>query len=250
MPGGISKREIARNSEKYRERERNNERAASGWRDLARNNENRNDVHVRLVLVAMNRVNFLLNLSCFLLVSVPLAHYLLLRVEEKLSETRMPKATPALPGSHWKLSLVAFLLMLAPAVPQTNDTPQILFLHLKVKGETISLQEATLVAGTLKPQREIQAGLEYELLSKTGHSLWKGTVHDPRVRRLEYEDPPGSGVLKAKIIRSDEAEFSLRVPVVSAADHLEFHSVEPGTNAQPFLVRKSLGRISLPPKPN
>src|ERR1043166_1660851 len=115
---------------------------------------------------------------------------------------------------------------LGPLGAQTNDEPQILFLHLKLKNKTISLVKSTQVPGVVKAPRTAPTGLQYEVVSATGESLWKGTIEDPGERHLEYEDPPGSGKLKRKTIHFDEAAFMVRVPLLPAAQRVEFYTLE------------------------
>jgi len=150
------------------------------------------------------------------------------------------------------VTVVLLLVTVGGPLPaQTNAGGQILFLHLKVKDQIITLLDSAAVPGTLKPPRELNEGLEYRLVSSTGEFLWKGGIDDPRVRRVEYDDPAQPGKLQVKFIRSDEAEFTVRVPVVSSAERVEFDVIEPavsGTNGSPSTIRKKLGSVLLPPK--
>ena len=143
-----------------------------------------------------------------------------------------------------------FLLLLCAGASwaQTNGEPKILFLHLKLKGQTVSLVETITRPGTLKrPQDPVADDLQYELLSGTGESLWKAAVPDPSIRHFEYEDPPGSGNLKRKTILLEEAEFTVRVPLVSKARQIEFYKLSPsGAKGEKRSTKISFGTVLLP----
>jgi hypothetical protein len=134
---------------------------------------------------------------------------------------------------------------------QSNSTPQILFLHLKVTNQVVWLVSSVTRPGVLKTPRDAAADdLHYELFSASGESLWKAAVADPTILRLEYEEPPGSGNLKRKTVVLKEAEFTVRVPVVPQDRRIDFYKLEPsgvpdGKGVKP-LTRKSLGSLDLP----
>jgi len=143
-------------------------------------------------------------------------------------------------------STATALLLLGWGTPaaETNEQPGILFLQLKLKNKSISLVKTTTAPGVVKPPRVAETGIQYELLSATGELLWKGTIEDPAVRHVEYEDPPGSGKMKRKTIRLEETEFTLRVPLIAAAQRVEFYLLEPSAvDAKPGRnsTRKLLG---------
>jgi hypothetical protein len=149
--------------------------------------------------------------------------------------------------------LFLFLVSLLPAEAQTNTSPGILFLHLKVKNRMASLVETNLRPGVLKPAPEGDAtALFCELVSEAGTPLWKGSIADPTVRHLEYEDPANPGQLLHKIVQVDEAEFTLRVPALPEARRIDFFKLRLGSSAaagsQNF-SRTSWGSITLPANP-
>jgi hypothetical protein len=128
--------------------------------------------------------------------------------------------------------------------------PQILFLHFKVKNNQVVLVSKTIRPGTLKHFREGTTDeLHYELMSETGETLWTAAVPDPTAREIEYEDPPGSGKMTRKSVNLDEAEFTVRLPVVDSAHHIDFYKLENSSTdpkAEPRLVRKAFGRVLFP----
>lgn len=135
------------------------------------------------------------------------------------------------------------------AVAQTNQQPQILFLHLVVKNQTVSLVDFNLRPGVLKPGLEADStGLFYELVSEAGATLWKGSMADPSVRHLEYEDPANPGKLQRKSVQLDKAEFTLRVPFHQAARRVDFYKLATGAPGavRQEVSRTSLGNITLP----
>ena len=135
------------------------------------------------------------------------------------------------------------------AEAQTNQQPQILFLHLVVTNQAVSLVDSNLRPGVLKPGLEADStSLFYELVSEAGATLWKGSMADPSVRHLEYEDPANPGKLQRKSVQLDKAEFTLRVPFHQAAQRINFFKLPsgaPGT-ARQEVARISLGSITLP----
>ena len=160
-------------------------------------------------------------------------------------------------GTGFLNAVAAALTLLwggATALAQTNDGPGILFLHLRIKGEAVSLVKSSVSSGYLKPQvvEEMPGGIYFELASTNGQTLWKGETEDPRVRHLEYEEPVHSGKLKRKALHFNEAEFTVRVPSMPAARSVAFYesaSSGPGTNQASSSARKSLGSVTLPARP-
>ena len=145
---------------------------------------------------------------------------------------------------------VVGLLTPTPTRAQTNSTPQILFLHLKLTNQTVTLVDSVTRPGVLKPPRDAAVDdLHYELFSASSASLWKAAVANPSILHLEYEEPPGSGQLKRKTVVLDEAEFTARVPLVPEAKQIEFYRLEPSVpnaKGERALTRRSLGTLRLP----
>jgi hypothetical protein len=141
--------------------------------------------------------------------------------------------------------LCATSLMGAP----TNATPQILFLQLKMQHDTISRVKSSISPGILKPQPNPKAReIQYELVSASGEVFWRGGLDDPSVREVEHEDPPGSGQRKRRTVRLDVVEFSIRVPVISGAQRLEFFRLETPLQDRSGekTVRKLFGSLPVP----
>jgi len=156
-------------------------------------------------------------------------------------------------GLWWAAAGLTFfgLLTATPAPAQSNSAPQILFLHLRITNEVVSLVSSVARPGVLKAPREAAGDdLRYELLSASRKSLWKAGVADPTIRRLEYEEPPGSGNLKHKTLVLKEAEFTIRVPVLAEARRIDFYRLEPSgapdAEGRRAVTRRSLGSLTLP----
>jgi hypothetical protein len=158
-------------------------------------------------------------------------------------------------GRHlgWIAAALALLGLLAPSpmCAQSNSAPQILFLHLRLTNQVVSLVGSATRPGVLKPAREAATDdLHYELFSASGESLWKAGLADPTVRSLEYEDPPGSGNLKRKTVVLKVAEFTLRVPALPEGKRVDFYKLEssgiPDASGQRATSRRSLGSLPLP----
>lgn len=130
---------------------------------------------------------------------------------------------------------------------QGKSISRVVFLHLRMKQGKVVLVDQTVRVGTLKPSRKTQeyATLGYDLLSQRGLVLWSGTMHDPSLRRYEYEDPARSGTLKNKQVVLDDVEFTVRIPDILGGDHVEFYrSLAPSVGSE-HPVRRSIGTITL-----
>jgi len=121
--------------------------------------------------------------------------------------------------------LLGFLLHLNAG---ENQGEQILFLHLKITNNVISLMESTAATGHLKPTitAEKQGDLYLELTSTNSLPTWTDVVSDPLVRRYEYEDPDRPGQLKVKEVKVDQAEFTIRVPGRNGARQLNIYRLD------------------------
>ena len=135
---------------------------------------------------------------------------------------------------------------------------QILFLHLTLQSNQISLVSAAVAPGRLKVFSEHSAALELEVATSAGQVLWTNSVTDPSLRHLEYEDPDHPGQIISKAIQLTNAEFTVRVPVIRDAHHVNFYLWRSlaGTNAagvnplaaqRPSPKRMDLGSVVLPP---
>jgi hypothetical protein len=144
--------------------------------------------------------------------------------------------------------LTALLIWVEAALAQTNAAPQILFLHLRLTQKDIALVESSVRPGVAKPQPNAETKeIQFELVSSRDKVLWRGAMDDPRVRHVEFENPPRSGHLKRKIIQSKEAEATIRVPLLAEARQIDFYaldSAEVGKSDKPP-ARKLLGTVAL-----
>lgn len=152
---------------------------------------------------------------------------------------------------------IAFLLALAAmglsggsaANAQPQSEAQIVFLHLRMKGDTLTLVKSALRPGVLKQRRPIEkpGGIYYEIVSSSGKLLWKGVAGDPSRQRLEYEDPDHPGRLKIKYVKLNEVEFTLRIPFKAGMSRLELYRLVPAETGQgqPKVLRQLLDSIPL-----
>lgn len=151
----------------------------------------------------------------------------------------------------WIGCLAALSLVSASLAADEKEPERILFLHLRIKDNVVSLVKASSRPGVLKKPQH-QEGLTLELLSPEGTPLWTAGVEDPGVQRFEYEDPENPGQLLTKIVERPDTEFTVRVPWKKGATHLSVHRHErapaaakaPGAPAQ--AARRHLGRVELP----
>ena len=148
-----------------------------------------------------------------------------------------------------KLLCLATLLSCALAVCPAGETNGILFLHLKLQDNRVSLVKQSAAPGVLKARRgEARGGgLEMELRSMEGQTLWKAVISDPGVRRLEFEDPEVPGRIRNKDIIVTNAEFTVRVPAHPQGGSVSF-ARRTGRNRQnKMFAREELGEIRLQP---
>jgi hypothetical protein len=144
---------------------------------------------------------------------------------------------------------IAVVLSLAAGelLAQKKPGSRVIFLHLRMKQGKVLLIDRTVRAGSLKPSRATQeyASLSYELFSATGEVLWRSTMHDPTLRRYEYEDPDQRGTLRSKQAVLDDVEFTVRVPDIDGASRVEFYrSLAPSASSE-RPVRRSIGSVTL-----
>lgn len=133
---------------------------------------------------------------------------------------------------------------------QTNDGPGILFLNLKVEADrSVKLLSSVARPGVLKPSAnaDIFSGLHYDLLNKDGKSLWHAAIPDPTYRVLEHGDGSASRKLVQSRVELPNAEFMVRVPVLTNAVRVVFYRwSQTATNES--LEKVHLGEVLLPIK--
>lgn len=132
-----------------------------------------------------------------------------------------------------------------------SDTNQFLFLTLRLKAGVVTLEKAEIVAGTLKPQQNStdEQPLLIALEQTKGIAQWSLKMDDPSVQRLEYEDPQQPGVLKTKLLATDDIEFIVRTPLITGVRHLAIHRQAARSKliaADSSATNSLLARIELP----
>jgi hypothetical protein len=121
-----------------------------------------------------------------------------------------------------RLGLMLFLLVgLSGVCRAEGDTSsRMVFLRLSLDVEGVRLLDAAVHQGVLKEPRSMPHPLVYRLLSDSGELLHTGTLPDPRVRRIE-SFPRQPGPARIPILRTESAEFSLRIPFHPGARRIE-----------------------------
>jgi hypothetical protein len=114
---------------------------------------------------------------------------------------------------------------------------QIVFLRLELDPQGVRLKGASVRPGVLKEPRSIPQPLVYRLLSETGTILHSGTLSDPRVRRIESFPRQGTPA-RHPILRTEAAEFSLRIPFHPEARRIEFFERAGGGGERPGGAKK------------
>jgi hypothetical protein len=148
-----------------------------------------------------------------------------------------------------------FLLVVATLTANrcgAGEEDKILFFHLKLKDQVVTLVDSTVRPGRLKavsvPEKR---GIVYlELTSTNGTALWSDVMADPTVQRFEYEDPDQPGSIKAKEVITKETEFTVRVPFHKGAEQLKLFLLDKPANRVEAAVsrpaRKALGTVGVP----
>ena len=87
-------------------------------------------------------------------------------------------------------------------IAQQKSGDKIVFLYLNMKDGTITLEKISMRPGKLKKRRSSEefGQISYKVFDKNEKLLIRDSISDPTIIRYEYEDPPGSGKLKKKII--------------------------------------------------
>jgi hypothetical protein len=131
----------------------------------------------------------------------------------------------------------------------------ILFLHLRMTNGQLVLVEQKKTPGVLKRARGAEPGhgLQVELQSADGNTLWSQTIADPTTRRVEFPDPNEPGKLRAREIILTNAEFTVRVPFHSRARTAVLSRRTAGNGqkvaaAGAAASRVELGRVALKPE--
>jgi len=165
----------------------------------------------------------------------------------------MITASPMFAQIHFGAKLFAVILavslrVISSAHAQSTSAAQIVFLHFKIKDDTIALVKSNTRPGVVKQRRggETHGGIYYDVVSSSGQSLWHGVMDDPLVQRMEYGDPTNPGQLNIKYVKLKEAEFRLRMPFKPEAHRIEFYRVEPPIDQnRRKILRRPLGSILL-----
>jgi hypothetical protein len=133
-------------------------------------------------------------------------------------------ATIALTGS------VLFIAMLGTSVSsaQSQHDARMVFLHFRLKNDTITLVKSAIRPGVVKQRRQAEkrGGIYFEAVSSAGLSLWNGVMDDPTIQRLEYEDPSQPGQIKINQVQLKETEFVIRLPFKPELHRVEFYRLE------------------------
>jgi len=147
---------------------------------------------------------------------------------------------------------IAVLLMIATIMPTSlsaaddKDGAKIIFLHMRIDADGVSLVDSRTVPGRLKTPRTDQPRGEivYELVAEQSIALYTAGISDPLTLRFDYEDPDQPGRLRSKTVQLEETEFTVRVPYAAEATHVNFYRVDraAGTSAQ-AATRQLIGSI-------
>jgi len=111
-----------------------------------------------------------------------------------------------------RLVAISLLMILVAGTSAASEDDRILYLTVKYAGGTVSLDDAEVVDGTIKQPRQprLTPGLHFAVAAADGEVLFTGTVPDPTLLHVEYEDDQGR--LQKRTARQDPAIFVIRIP--------------------------------------
>lgn len=139
------------------------------------------------------------------------------------------------------------LIVVAGAAPmlraEENTSPgEIVFLHLQIDSARVTLLDTRTVAGSLKIPRgdRVYRAVYFEAADKSGKVVYQGSIDDPLVKRLEYEDPDNPGKLKSKTVILDNAELTVRIPGNMNIESVSFYRLGAGSD---IASKKEMGRL-------
>lgn len=165
----------------------------------------------------------------------------------------MNKVARASRTTRSSIGLAVMLMTLSLGRVQASDgTNQFLFLTLRLKGGAVTLEKASVVSGTLKPQQDSTDAepLLVTLEQAEGEARWSLAIDDSSIQRYEYEDPQQPGALKSKLVQVDDVEFIVRAPLTPGVRHIAIYrkekSIQPATAGESPPAKRLLARIELP----
>jgi hypothetical protein len=149
---------------------------------------------------------------------------------------------------------LAMVILIGSSGPlqAAETTNQFLFLTLRLKGGIVTLEKASVVSGTLKPQQDSTDAepLLVTLEQADGVERWSFAMDDPSIQRYEYEDPQHPGSLKLKLVPVDDIEFIARVPLSVGVRRMAVYrkqkSTQPAKAGASAATKRLLARIELP----
>ena len=112
-----------------------------------------------------------------------------------------------------RLVAISLLMTLVAGTSPAGEEDRILYLTVKYAGGSVSLEDTRVVDGMIKQPRQPRltpGRLHFAVTAADGEVLFAGTVPDPTLLHVEYED--GQGRLQKLTARQDPAIFTIRVP--------------------------------------
>jgi len=112
-----------------------------------------------------------------------------------------------------RLVAISLLMILVAGTSPAGEEDRILYLTVKYAAGSVSLEDARVVDGTIKQPRQPRltpGRLHFAVTAADGEVLFTGTVPDPTLLHVEYEDDQGR--LQKLTAQQDPAIFTIRVP--------------------------------------
>lgn len=112
-----------------------------------------------------------------------------------------------------RLVAISLLMFLVAGTSPASEEDRILYLTVKYAVGTVSLDDARVVEGTIKQPRQPRltpGSFHFTVAAADGEVLFAGTIPDPTILHVEYEDEQGR--VRKQTAREDPAIFAIRVP--------------------------------------
>ena len=120
-------------------------------------------------------------------------------------------------------TIILSVIFFYPSTTYSQDS--IVFLHLRLKNDTITLIKSTIRPGVLKQPRmgNDPTGIVFEVMSQRDSLLFKNNLKDPSILHVEYEDPNDPTRLLSKKILKNDVEFTVRIPYKKEMHRVYFY---------------------------
>ena len=116
----------------------------------------------------------------------------------------------------------------------TSDTlpDRIAFVHLRIGQRSLEVLGTKITPGRLKPAAEhVGTRIALEVISVDGKPLWRGSIDDPALEKLETAAGSDHKHIKAAAVERENVETTIRVPFFEDRQTVRFSRVTPSSTS-------------------